>query len=62
MREKPLIWVGSSLKDVRAFPLDARRSVGFQLWRLQAGPDPNDYKPMPGIGSVVREVNEVGTP
>ena len=29
--EKPVIWLGSSLDDLRAFPADARRIAGYQL-------------------------------
>jgi len=56
MRDKPIEWLGSSRRDVRAFPADARRDVGFQLRRVQQGLDPNDWKPMPGIGPGVREI------
>jgi Phage-related protein len=31
---KPLRWVGSSLNDLRTFPEDARRRIGYQLWRV----------------------------
>ena len=30
--------------------------AGFQLRRIQQGLDPNDWKPMPRIGSGVREI------
>jgi len=56
MRDKLVVWLGSSRRDVRAFPADARRDVGFQLRRVQQGLDPNDWKPMPGIGPGVREI------
>lgn len=56
MTAKPLIWVGSSRADVRAFPADARRIAGFQLWRVQRGLDPNDWEPMPTVGAGVREI------
>jgi phage-related protein len=29
MLEKPLLWLGSSQDDIRAFPEDARRLAGF---------------------------------
>lgn len=38
MREpKPVYWVGSSRKDVRAFPDDVRDAVGFALYAAQTG-------------------------
>ena len=56
MTAKALVWVGTSLADVRQFPPEVRRNVGFQLWRIQLGLEPNDWKPMPSIGVGVREV------
>jgi phage-related protein len=56
MAEKLLFWLGSSLDDIRSFPTDVRRLVGFQLRRIQQGLDPNDWKPVPGVGQSVREI------
>lgn len=56
MREKPLVWLGSARDDLRGFPEDARRVAGFQLWRVQHGLEPNDWKPMPTIGTGVNEI------
>jgi phage-related protein len=30
-----IVWVGASKDDVRAFPVDARRDVGFQLSKVR---------------------------
>lgn len=43
---KPVVWCGSSLREVRAFPDDARREAGFQLGKLQEGKEANDWKPI----------------
>ena len=56
MAEKSLIWLGSSRDDLRAFPDDARRVAGFQLWRVQRGLEPNDWKPLPSVGPGVQEI------
>ncbi len=56
MSEKPLYWIGKSLEDVRRFPAEARRIVGHQLHRVQQGLEPNDWKPMPSVGSGVYEL------
>ena len=56
MPDKLLFWLGSSRADLRASPADARRVAGFQLRRVQQGLEPNDWKPMPGIGSGVQEI------
>ena len=53
---KPLSFLGSSLDDLRAFPETARREAGYQLDRVQRGLNPEDWKPMPSVGSGVREV------
>ncbi|MDO8681151.1 MAG: type II toxin-antitoxin system RelE/ParE family toxin [Acidobacteriota bacterium] len=56
MVEKPLAWLGSSLEDVRAFPAEARRAAGYQLGRVQQGLMPDDWKPMPTVGTGVYEI------
>jgi phage-related protein len=54
--EKPLLWLGSSRRDIRTFPSAARRVAGYQLLRVQQGMEPTDWKPMTSIGSGVREI------
>ena len=56
MLEKPLTWLGSARSDVRAFPAAVRKIAGFQLWRVQNGLEPNDFKSMPGVGAGVAEI------
>jgi len=41
---KPLRFIGSSLDDLRNFPDEARRAVGFELHAVQSGFDPGDWK------------------
>ena len=53
---KPIIWVGSCREDLRSFPDAARQSAGFQLSKVQCGEEPNDWKPMSGIGAGVCEI------
>lgn len=53
---KSIVFKGSSLNDIRNFSIDARREVGFQLDKVQQGLNPSDWKPMPSIGSGVREI------
>lgn len=53
---KPVIFLGNSLDDRRAFPERARRDAGFQLERVQRGLDPEDWKPMQTVGPGVREI------
>lgn len=56
MSDKPLVWLGSARRDLRAFPSDARRRSGFQLRRVQQGLDPDDWKPRVSVGPGVREI------
>ena len=53
---KPIEFCGDSLDCLREFPRDARREAGFQLDRVQRGLEPLDWKPMPAVGSGVREI------
>jgi phage-related protein len=58
MREriKPIRWLGSSRKDLKAFPDDARDRTGFELFQVQKGENPSDFKAMPSIGAGVYEI------
>lgn len=53
---KKIIFKGSALSDLRAFPGSARREAGFQLDRIQAGKEPADWKPMTTIGPGAHEI------
>jgi phage-related protein len=54
--QKPVEFRGSALDDLRTFPSSARREAGHQIDQVQHGIDPDDWKPMPSIGSGVREI------
>lgn len=54
--DKELRWVGSSYQDLLAFPHDARRTAGFELGKVQAGLEPQDWKPFDFIGAGAREI------
>jgi phage-related protein len=56
MAEKRIVWIGSSLDDVRAFSPEPRRLAGYQLHRLQNGMTPNDWKPVKTVGPGVNEI------
>ena len=47
---KALKFVGGSLNDLTDFPLEARRESGFELWQVQRGLHPSDFKPMHALG------------
>jgi phage-related protein len=41
---------------VAAFPEDARRLAGYQLWLLQQGKQADDWKPMSTVGAGAIEI------
>jgi hypothetical protein len=45
---------GGSREDVRRFPETAQDSLGFELYRVQCGLDPRDWKPMTSVGPGVQ--------
>jgi phage-related protein len=47
---KPVFWVGSSKKDLRAFPKAVRLTVGQALFDAQTGGKHPDAKPLKGFG------------
>ena len=53
---KPLNFIGSSLDDLRNFPYEARRAAGFELYSVQCGLEPSDWKPIPIIGYGAKEI------
>ena len=55
-RHKDVVFVGSALRDLRAFPEDARRAAGFQLDLLQQGEQPYDCRSVKTIGPSVFEI------
>ena len=56
MAPKPLRWLGSSRADVRGFPEEARGKVGHELFQVQQGLAPSDWKPMSTVGPGVIEL------
>ncbi len=60
---KPLVWISSSLKDVREFPEEVKDEVGFALYEAQCGLKPLMAKPLKGFGgaSVMEIVSDYQT-
>src|SRR5574342_403503 len=48
---KPLVWVGSCKEDLRAFPEEVRRVMGYALYLAQVGGKHPDAKPLRGFAS-----------
>ncbi len=53
---KPVRFVGSAKDDLSAFPKSARNRAGHELFMVQAGRNPDDWKPMPTVGSGACEI------
>lgn len=47
---KPVIWVGSSRKDLRAFPEPVQDHIGYALYVAQRGGKHRDTKTLSGFG------------
>ena len=50
VRPKPVMWVGSSKEDLRAFPEPVQKGAGFALWFAQIGGKHPHAKPLQGFG------------
>ena len=48
--ERPVIWVGSSRRDLRGFPREVRRELGQALYTAQQGETDPSAKPLKGFG------------
>jgi phage-related protein len=56
---KPVEWVGSSRKDMKAMPEDVQDTFGFALYLAQLGDKHPDAKPLKGFtGAGVLEIVE----
>jgi phage-related protein len=53
---KPLKFIGSSEDDLASFPREVKQVSGFQLFRVQAGLMPADWKPMLNVGTGAYEI------
>lgn len=50
---KPTIFVGSSRKDLQAFPAAVRREIGQALFEAQLGDHPHNAKALKGLSGVL---------
>ena len=53
---KRVRFVGTSQQDLAAFPKAARTRAGFELFAVQMGREPSDWKPMSGVGAGACEI------
>ncbi|MGH9425784.1 MAG: type II toxin-antitoxin system RelE/ParE family toxin [Terriglobia bacterium] len=55
-RMKPVHFVGTSREDLRRLLDSAQETAGFQLFKVQQGKEPDDWKPMSTVGPGVQEL------
>jgi phage-related protein len=53
---RSVVWLGNSRKNIREFPQEVQKAVGYALQLVQAGETPLDAKPFKGVGSGVYEI------
>jgi len=53
--EKEIRWVGSTYDDLVKFPDEPRRDAGFQLSKVQAGLEPEDWRSFDDVGAGTRD-------
>jgi phage-related protein len=58
---KRIVWLGSSLVDLKAFPAAVVDDLGYQLFLVQCGLDPRDWKPLKAVGAGVKELRVADT-
>src|SRR5579875_742841 len=56
METKPIMFLGSSRDDLRAFPAEVRKALGEELLRVQNGLMPVDFKPLKDVGKGAYEI------
>lgn len=57
---KPVVWMGSSRKDLKTFPEDVQVHVGYALYGAQCGEEYASVKALKGFGG--RSVLEIVAP
>jgi phage-related protein len=51
-----LAFEGASLKTLQKWPDSVKGEIGHNLWRVQLGLEPWDWKPIKAVGQGVREI------
>ena len=53
---KPVVWIGDSLRELKAFPAAVQDEMGYAIYLAQCGQKHVAAKPLKGLGSGVLEV------
>ena len=54
--KKRVVWLGSSKADLKTLPPAVVDDIGYQLFLVQCGLQPRDWKPMTTVGTGVKEI------
>lgn len=57
---KTIVWMGTSLNDLRAMSDDLKEEIGRGIRKVQNGQLPDDFKHMPSVGAGVIEIRACG--
>ena len=52
-QEQPVVWVGSSHEDLKAFPAEIQDEIGYALYIAQIGDKHPKAKPLKGFSGVM---------
>jgi phage-related protein len=47
---RPILWIGSSLKDLKDMPEEVKKEFGHSLREIQKGRNPGNIKPLKHLG------------
>ena len=53
-----IIWIGSSLKDLKGFPREVQREFGYALYQAQANKRYHKSKPLKGFDGVMEIISD----
>lgn len=55
-KRKEIVFLGSSLKNLKEFSQGAKTDAGFELDKVQQGLEPSDFKTIPRVGKGTMEL------
>lgn len=53
---RPILWIGSSKKDLKEMPVEVQKEIGHSLREIQKGKDPGNTKPLRHLHEPISEI------
>jgi len=53
---RPILWIGSSRKNLKEMPIEVQKEIGHSLRELQKGRDPGNTKALKHLHEPISEV------